>query len=281
MRAGPCVLYSHGVNRSMLTGAFALGLMWAGLSMSGCAAVFPQYTTSTREIPAALREQGGFTPPPDSLHHLGIVSAECPQLTRDGRPWDSDGAPDLFIVLIRNGEEVYRSRTINNSFTPEWNASDAIDLFVRNEGVLRIELRDDDGPLAPSDFVGMVEVRGGVPSEARDAARWPLRLEGGATVVLSDRAPEPRIGMGVTFEYRIDSVSIVNVAEAGPANTAGLRAGDRVVRINGTPVSNLSEIEVRQAFDRVMMNDVTLAVERSGSPAFEAVVRSDALYPGR
>ncbi|MFO0557070.1 MAG: PDZ domain-containing protein [Polyangiales bacterium] len=248
----------------------------------GCAAVFPQYTTSARDIPAALREQGGFTPPPDTLHHLGMVSAECPRLTRDGRPWDGDGAPDLYVVFLRNGEEVFRSRTVNNSFTPTWSLpTDAIDLFVRNSDVFRVELRDDDGPLAPADFVGMTEVRDGVPSEARDSSQWTLRLEGGATVVLSSHPPEPRIGMGVTFEYRIDYVSLVSVAEAGPANTAGLRAGDRVVRINGTAVSAMSELQVRQAFDRVMMQDLTVAVERSGSAAFEATVRSDALYNGR
>ncbi len=276
------MLYSHGVNAVTLRGASALLILGASWASVGCAAVFPQYTTATREIPSALREQGGFTPPPDTLHHLGVVSAECPRQTRDARNWDGDGLPDLYVVLIRNGEEVYRSPTTQNSFSPEWNsASAAIDLFVRPQDVLRVELRDDDGPLAPSELVGLTEVRGGVPSEARDAGRWTLRLEGGATVVLSSRPPEPRLGMGVTFEYRIDYVSIVSVSEASPAATAGLQAGDRVVRIEGTPVANMSQIEVRQAFDRVMMRDLTVAIERSGSAAFEATVRSDALYNGR
>lgn len=256
-------------------------LCWVSSAVVGCAAVFPQYTTASRAIPAALREQGGFTPPPDTLHHLGLLSAECPRLTRDGRPWDGDGAPDLYVVFLRNGEEVFRSRTIQNSFTPTWNLpTDAIDLFIRNADVFRVELRDDDGPLAPADFVGMTEVRGGIPSEARDSSQWTLRLEGGASVVLSVRAPEPRIGMGVTFEYRVEHVLLVSVAEAGPAYLAGLRPGDRIVRINGTPVSAMSELQVRQAFDRVMMQDITVTVERSGTAAFEATVRSDALYNG-
>lgn len=244
--------------------------------------MFPRHTTASREIPPALLEGGGLTPPPDSLHHLGVAGAECPSQTRDGRPWDGDGRPDLFVVIYRNGQEVFRSRTIENSFAPVWDsAADAVDLFVRPEDRFRVELRDDDGALVPSEFVGMVELRGGVPSEARDAGRWQLRLEGGAMVFLSSRPPRARLGMGVTFEYRIDSAVLVEVSEAGPANTAGLRAGDRIVRINGTEVSRMSELEVRQALDRVMMSDVSLAIERSGSAAFEATVRSDALYNGR
>ncbi len=249
---------------------------------AGCAAIFPRHTTASREIPPAMLESGGLSPPPDTLHHLGVASAECPQLTRDGRPWDGDGRPDLYVVFIRNGQEVFRSRTIENNFAPSWDsAADAIELFVRPEDTLRVELRDDDGALAPSDFVGMVELRGGVPSEARDAGRWQLRLEGGATVFLSSRPPRARLGMGVTFEYRIDYAVLVEVSEASPAASAGLRVGDRILRVNGTDVSRLSELEVRQALDRVMMSDVTLAIQRSGSAAFEATGRSDALYNGR
>jgi hypothetical protein len=244
--------------------------------------VFPRYSTAARDVPAGMAEGGGLTPPPDSLHHLGVARAECPAQTRDGRAWDSDGAPDLYVVLLRNGAEVFRSRTISNNAAPEWDPErDAVDVFVRDSDVLRVELREDDGALSPSELVGLIEVRGGVPSEARNGGRWSVRLEGGATVQLSSRPPRARLGMGVTYEYRTESLVVVEVAEAGPASSAGLRAGDRIVRINGAPVAGMSELDARQAMDRAMMRDVALAVERAGAPATELTIRSDALYNGR
>jgi hypothetical protein len=258
--------------------AFGVCALWA----CGCAAVFPRYTTATRAVPEAMSEGGGLTPPPDTLHHLSVLRAECERTTRDGRPWDDDAGPDLFVVISRNGTEVFRTRTIQNRLDPSWDAErDAVELFVRETDTLRVELREDDGALAPSELVGLREFRGTIPGEARNGGGWSIRLEGGATVVLSSRAPHPRLGMGVTFEYRTDYLVLVEVAEAGPAGAAGLRAGDRVTRINGTPVSNLAEIDVRQAMDRAMMREVSLVIERAGAPAFEATVRSDALYNGR
>ncbi len=266
------------IDRFLLRAGVAATLVTLG----GCAAVFPRFTTASRAVPAGMLEGGGLTPPPDTLHRLGLVRAECGQSTRDGRRWDPDGLPDLYVTISRNGSEVFRSRSIQDRIDPAWEPDrDAVDLFVREGDVLRIELRDDDGALVPSDFVGAIDFRGVVPAEARGGGTWAVRLEGGASVVLTSRTPTAHLGMGVTYEYRIESLVAVTVAEAGPAWAAGLRPGDRITRIHGTPIANLSELDVRQALDRATMREVSLVVERTGAPPFEAIIRVDALYDGR
>ncbi len=258
------------------------GVVVALVGLSGCAAVFPRFTTASRAVPAGMLEGGSLTPPPDAFHRLGLVRAECGPSTRDGRRWDSDGDPDLYVVISRNGNEVFRSRTIADRLDPAWEPDrDAVDLFVREGDSLRIELRDDDGALVLSDFVGGIDYRGVIPPEARNGGSWAVRLEGGATIVLSSRPPIARLGMGITYEYRIESLVVVEVAEAGPAWTAGIRPGDTITRINGTPVANLSELDVRQALDRATLREVSLVASRAGAAPVEAIVRVDALYEGR
>ncbi|MDP3279218.1 MAG: PDZ domain-containing protein [Deltaproteobacteria bacterium] len=253
--------------------------LWA---LQGCAAVFPRYTTAAREVPAGIAESGSMASAPDELHRLGVVRAVTPLTTRDGRPWDSDGPPDFFVIIRRNGDEVFRSRVIRDSVQPSWDPmQDAVDLFVRSTDVLSLELRDDDGALSPGDLVGSFEIRGGVPAEARNGGVWSVRLEGGAQLELTSHTPRARIGMGVTYEYRTDYLVVIAVAEAGPAYTAGLRVGDRIERINARPMNQLSEADVRQEMDRGTMRDVSLGVTRAGSQPQEFTVRPDALYEGR
>ncbi|MDR1347269.1 MAG: S41 family peptidase [Prevotellaceae bacterium] len=44
-------------------------------------------------------------------------------------------------------------------------------------------------------------------------------------------------GVGVTFNVTRDTVMVVNVIEGGPANRAGVEAGDRIIRINDSVVA--------------------------------------------
>jgi predicted metalloprotease with PDZ domain len=152
---------------------------------------------------------------------------------------------------------------------------------VRESDVLHFELRDDDGTFGGSELIGAVDIRGGIPSEARSGANWNVRLEGGAQLVLTTHPPLAKLGMGVIYEYRHEALVIVEVRQAGPAANAGLRVGDRVVRINGRAVGQMAEMEVRQAMDRSTMSEVTLSIERAGAAGEELVIRADALYLGR
>ncbi len=257
-----------------------LTLAAVAFAATDCGAIYPQYTTIIMDAPPGLAEGGEISPPPETVMRIAAVSAELPQQTRDARPWDSDGAPDAYVVFIRNDREVYRSRVVRNSIRPTWDpAHDFADLHIEPSDALRVELRDDDG--LTSDVVGLASSRG-IPGEAHGGGQWVLHFEAGAVLTLSITPPPPRLGMGLSFEYHSDRLVVLSLEFASAARTAGLRVGDRIVAVNGRAVSAMTENEARDALNRNGMSDVTLSVQHEGRSTTEDItVRRDALYPSR
>ncbi|MDR0644343.1 MAG: site-2 protease family protein [Treponema sp.] len=73
-------------------------------------------------------------------------------------------------------------------------------------------------------------------------------------------------GMGFevnTMENRIVLASAVNPSERYPADNAGLKSGDRIVDINGTPIATYSDIQESIAVHPEQ--DLRLTVERNGA----------------
>ena len=246
-------------------------------SLVGCGAIFPRYTTATRSVPADMVQQRSIAPPPDEVRTVSVLSAELPPSRTDGQPWDSDGEPDLYAVILRDGVEVYRTPVIQNSLRPEWrNAS--VTLRIRPDSVLRFELWDADGVVDQP--VG-AEHATGVPSSALDGGNWVIRYQRNAFLRLAARPPEPRFGMGVTFEVHEDNLQVLAVEEGGPGAAAGLRVGDRIVALDRRRVQDLGEIESHQAMDRASLRPVVLAVERDGSPPATLTVAPGAVYSAR
>ncbi|GAB1866495.1 PDZ and LIM domain protein 4 [Camponotus japonicus] len=68
-----------------------------------------------------------------------------------------------------------------------------------------------------------------------------------------------RLSGGVDFTFPL---TIVRVSIGGIAHTAGLQAGDVIVKLNGEPISQLTHA---QAYDKLVSlgNDVVLSVIRS------------------
>ena len=246
-------------------------------SLLGCAAVFPRYTTATRRVPAELLQERTVAPPPDDVRTVSVLSAELPPSRTDGQPWDSDGAPDLYAVILRDGAEVYRTPVVPDSLRPEWRAAE-VTLRVRPDSVLRFELWDDDGLV--SQPVGSEQVTG-IPSSALDGGNWLVRFQGNAFLRLGARPPEARFGMGVTFEVHEDHLRVLAVEAGGPGAAAGLRVGDRIVALDRRRVQDLGEIESHQAMDRASLRPVTLTVERDGSPPATMTVAPGAVYSAR
>src|SRR6266545_6532643 len=101
----------------------SVAVMCALFVLSACGAVYPRYTTLLRDAPRGLIENGELTQPPDTVHRLSAVRAELPGATRDGRNWDNGNGPDPYVVVLRNGEEIFRSRVIQDTQRPVWDVS--------------------------------------------------------------------------------------------------------------------------------------------------------------
>lgn len=241
----------------------------------GCGAVFPRYTTTMRRPPDGMRESGALTPPPDDVRYVSVVSAELPPSRTDGRTWDSDGEPDLYVVIVRDGSEVYRSPVARDSLRPTWTSAGE-NLRTPPNARWRVELWDEDGVV--DDPVGSQEFQG-VPSSALDGGEWVVRLPRNAVVRLRAAAPEPRVGMGVTYEVHEDYLRVISVVPGGPGAQAGLQEGDRVVSVDGHAVQSLGELGSRRGMDRASQREVTLWVRRGDAAPRELRVQPGAVYP--
>jgi hypothetical protein len=249
----------------------------AALLTLACGTIFPRDQTAMRAPPPGMREAGALRPPPDTLRRLVFLSAELPPSRPDGRTWDDDGGPDLYAVLYRNDQEVFRTPVAPNTLRPEW-PSAAVTARLEPHARFRVELRDDDGPV--EELVAETHFTG-VPSGAIEGSNMLLRLEGGAVVTIRSLAPEPMLGLGVDYEVHESYLRVLAVEAASPGATAGLRPGDHVVSIDRQSVAALGEVGARQAMDRAALRDVSLTIEREGRPMFVVDVRLDAVYPAR
>jgi carboxyl-terminal processing protease len=64
----------------------------------------------------------------------------------------------------------------------------------------------------------------------------------------------------------VGGLRVLEVPEGGPAWTAGLRAGDRIVSVDGVAVSGRPQAEVVEALRGDVGTTVELEVQRDGEP---------------
>jgi carboxyl-terminal processing protease len=75
---------------------------------------------------------------------------------------------------------------------------------------------------------------------------------------------EEFVGVGIVIEDRAGQPVITEVLENSPAGEAGLRAGDVIVAVDGTPVAGLSLEQVSQLIRGAEGTQVVLTVRRAG-----------------
>jgi carboxyl-terminal processing protease len=73
-------------------------------------------------------------------------------------------------------------------------------------------------------------------------------------------------GIGVTLETANSDYSITAISENGPAQRAGLRAGDRIVAIDGAPVAGRLPADIIHQLRGPIGSTVTLTIARPGTP---------------
>jgi C-terminal processing protease CtpA/Prc len=92
--------------------------------------------------------------------------------------------------------------------------------------------------------------------------------------------PGPVIGIGTELRSADHQPVVGHVLPGSPADKAGLRAGDRFVRINDTSVSNLPLVEVASRLRGAVGSPIRVTVSRHGGERTFVMKREILLMPG-
>jgi carboxyl-terminal processing protease len=82
-------------------------------------------------------------------------------------------------------------------------------------------------------------------------------------------------GIGAIIRQQDEVVMVVDPHEGFPAQKAGLKAGDVIVEVNGKSVENLASSEVSEKLKGKPGTEVTLKVDRAGTPITVKIVREE------
>ena len=113
----------------------------------------------------------------------------------------------------------------------------------------------DDGKLMDGAISGMVQALGDPHS---------IYLNPEMYGQLMDQTEGSFGGIGVYMGFKDGGVQIVSVMEGTPGEAAGLRAGDEIIAVDGTPVTEYQPEEVAMHIRGEIGTDVTLTVRRAG-----------------
>ena len=80
-------------------------------------------------------------------------------------------------------------------------------------------------------------------------------------------------GIGVTMGFKDNVVRIISVLEGTPGETAGLRAGDEILAVDGTPTSTLQNEEVALRIRGEAGTQVVLRILRDGTEQDYTITR--------
>ena len=80
-------------------------------------------------------------------------------------------------------------------------------------------------------------------------------------------------GIGVTMGFKDNIVRIISVLEGTPGETAGLRAGDEILAVDGTPTSTLQNEEVALRIRGEAGTQVVLRILRDGTEQDYTITR--------
>ena len=261
-------ILSRGIRLACAAGAAVL--------LAACPAVYPEVKTPLRVVHTG---QALDPSPPSDLKWIGFKGASIPSVTRDGRRWGnelSNGLPDPYVKLLVNGGELLQSTVQKGTLKPTWPDAPAGNFRMRDDDRLRVEVWDarviNDHP------IGIREV-GRIGAEDLTGEELDVETDSGVRVQIAIEPAHGRIGYGFFYELRTYDVYITRLYEESPASRAGLRAGDQVLRIDGRSARDMSEGEIRSAFNAPRAEGLKLAIKHADGAEVEMKVKEGAVYP--
>ena len=100
-----------------------------------------------------------------------------------------------------------------------------------------------------------------------------VALSGCSRTEVVDGFPPTFVGIGVELKINKDEPVVVRALSGGSAAKAGLKAGDRLVMINGRPTRGKSLGDVVMKIRGKPGSQITLTIDRKGQQMIVAVLR--------
>jgi membrane-associated protease RseP (regulator of RpoE activity) len=253
---------------------FCSALLLVVSGLPGCSAVYPEVATPVRAAPSgtALRP-----PPPADLYFLRFQSATIPAKTRDGRNWDAIGgsAPDPFAKVFVDDKELFRTPVQSNTLEPTWPDAKKENYRVGKSSIVKVELWDanpvNDHPIC-------VRILRDFQADARSGL-IDIDCDSGAKMRLVTEPAHAKVGLGMYYEFRTDSVYVTRVAVESPASRIGVKPGDEIVRIQGKEVKGMDEPEARSLINANAPTGVTITLRHSDGGVVDTALKDGPIYP--
>lgn len=250
------------------------GVILLAMACNACGAVYPEVATPVRPPPAGVK----LTPaPPEDLLYIRFRGAEIPAETRDGRKWDAVGgsAPDPYAKLFAGDKELFQTPVEPNTLTPSWSDARGRNYRIPMGTPVRVELWDSN-PISPHPIC--VKLVRNIHAEAHGGLLG-LECDSGARITLGVEPAHAKVGLGIFYEFRTESVYVTRVPVESPAARVGLKVGDRVLRIQGKDVKHLEQAEARSLINANAATGVTLTVQRADGTVADLQVKNGPIYP--
>jgi hypothetical protein len=239
-----------------------------------CGAVYPELTTPMR-MPVAVQQLD--PPPPPDLFWVSIREGLAPERTRDGRTWQELGGklPDPYVVLFVNGREFLRTNPENNTLRPTWPGSPRGNFRVQRGDKLRVEMWHEALVKTPI----CVKNVGGDTEDWVANKQIRVSCDENTEVVIAWEPAHARIGYGFNYELRTENVHVSRVFEESPAARAGMKVGDQLLSVNGSPVKGMRDGELQGYFNAQRTEGVEIEFSRAPGQSSRVTLKEGPIYP--
>jgi membrane-associated protease RseP (regulator of RpoE activity) len=241
-----------------------------------CAAVYPEVSTPLRAPPADFRFE---PPPPADVYFIRFKQAIIPKKTRDGRRWDSVGgeAPDPYAKILVNSKDLIVTSLQSDTLTPTWPDQEPANYRIRASDRIVVELWDSN-PLnnLPICSEAITDIGAAASS---DEPFLEINCDNGGRVELIVEPAHGKLGLGMQYELRTEQAFLTRVLKESPAGRAKLRAGDEILRVQGTPVATMEEGKLQSLINANASLGVTLTVQSAQEAPRDVTIRDGSVFP--
>jgi hypothetical protein len=265
------------VDRAVLRlAALSMSVAALAAATAGCPAVYPELGTRTRNVPPG---QPLDPPPPPELRWIKFVSGRIPPKTRDGRPWQDNGKASSYAKLFANDREILKTSVQSDTLEPTWPGSPHGNYKILPTDRLRVELWSsntmNDRPISLRELGVASDVRA---LDGQIHVEFEEGIASGGEVAIAFEPAHAISGLGLWYELRTSDCAITRLLSNGPAERAGLVAGDVVIRIDGKPIEGQTPNDIRSAFNALSMNGLKLTVKHAGDTTTEILLKEGPIY---